>query len=133
MKTVGRGAAAGISGAAAVVLLDSVLARVTSLNGHPLARAALRLGGGLAAATLAARAAERVPSRQGRALARAAADGLLAGPVLVTVLDAGVAMIGQRRVEPPPARTIAELGEPWAPRPAWVVGAQVPDGEATLR
>lgn len=133
MKTVKRGAAAGASGAAAVVALDSILARIPSLNGHPLARAALRLGGGLAAAALASRAAERVASREGRAVARAAADGLLAGPVLVTVLDAGVAMIGQRRVEPPPARTVAEIGEPWAPRPAWVVGTQAPEDEAVLR
>jgi hypothetical protein len=128
MKTAARGVAAGLSGAAAVVALDSVLARIPALNGSPFARGALRLAGGFAAATMAGRAAERVGSASGRAVARAAADGLLAGPVLVTALDVGVAMIGQRRTEPPPAQTVAQLGAPWAPSPPWVVG--VPEGSA---
>lgn len=114
MRPLRRAATTGASGAAAVVALDSLLSRLPSLNAHPVWRGALRIAAGVAAS-------EALSRHVKGATADAVADGLVAGPVLVTVLDLGVSMVGLRRMEPPPVRTAGELGAPWPPQPPWAL------------
>jgi hypothetical protein len=108
----------GVVGAASVMATDGVVTRIGALNGHPIARAAARLGlaGGLA---LIARKLG-VP--------KFAVAGLVAGPVLVTTLDAGVSMIsrpaGAPALQPPPALGPGNAGDPWPPLPRHAVAAR---------
>lgn len=94
--------------AGAVVAVELLLGRLTGLNGSPLGRSVVRLalagGAGLAAERLGA------PDAVSR--------GLVAGPVLVSALDLGVAAIGRRpRIDPPAVADPARAGDPWPPRP----------------
>ena len=112
--SAGYAVRAGISGAVTVALVDGVLSRVIGLNSSAATRGALRLalGGALRYGLTRAGASPGI------------ADGALVGPVLVTTLDVGVAVIGRRGIEPPPAESIEQAGLPWAPSPAWAVGAR---------
>lgn len=115
-RSLVRPVVTGASAAGAVVLLDSVLARLPFLNTHPILRGAVRVAGGWAASEALSRTSQS-PTVQ------AAADGLLVGPVMVSLLDVGVAAVGLRRVEPPPATSPSGLGAPWPPQPAWALPA----------
>jgi hypothetical protein len=42
-------------------------------------------------------------------------EGMIAGPVLVTVLDLAIGMVGRRRIDPPPVQD-GQIGAPWAPQ-----------------
>lgn len=115
-RPIARPLVTGASAAASVVALDSVLARVPGLNGRPLLRGLVRLAGGWAASEALSRTSDS-PHVQ------AAADGLLAGPVMVTLLDVGIAAVGLRRIDPPSATSPLGLGDPWPPQPAWALPA----------
>jgi len=101
----------GVVGAVTVVVLDGVVTRARLLNGHPIGRAAVRL----AVAGLLAWGADRLGSRF-------VAGGVIAGAVLVTALDAGIALFPARRIEPPAARA-GDLGAPWGPQPRYALSA----------
>ena len=106
---ISDGARIGLAGAGSVVLAEHILARMR-LNTSPLSRtlARLTLAGG------AAWAADRLDAPR-------LATGIVAGAVLVTALDVGVAMIAStpERIDPPPVDDPARLGDPWPPRPPY--------------
>jgi hypothetical protein len=102
---VSEGAAVGLVGAASVVVVEMLVARlgIASAVGRGAVRLGLAAGAGLAVERLGA------PD--------AVARGVVAGPVLVTALDVGVAMIPRRpRIDPPPVSDPARAGDPWPPR-----------------
>lgn len=115
-RPITRPLVTGASAAGAVVALDSLLARLPFFNAHPILRGAVRIAGGWAASEALSRTSDS-PTVQ------AAADGLLVGPVMVSLLDVGVSAVGLRRVEPPPATSPSGLGAPWPPQPAWALPA----------
>lgn len=101
---VSEGVAVGLVGAASVVGVELLLARlgVASALGRGVVRLGLAGGAGLVAERLGA------PD--------AVARGVVAGPVLVTALDVGVAMVPRRpRIDPPAASDPARAGDPWPP------------------
>lgn len=105
---VSGGAATGLVGAASVVAVELLLGRLglCSALGRGVVRLGLAAGAGLAAERLGA------PDEVSR--------GVVAGPVLVTALDVGVAAIGRRpRIDPPPVSDPAKAGAPWPPRPPY--------------
>lgn len=116
---VARGAVVGVSGALSVFVIDSVLSRIPALNGSPSGRAAVRL----VSASIASIAADSIGA-PGEISA-----GILAGPVMVTTLDLGVAMVGRSRVDPPPvlvSQGPEALGAPWPQKPLYAAGKALP-------
>lgn len=105
-----RGAVAGLAGAFSVVVLDSILTRVPVLNDSAASRGLTRL----ALAALGATVADAYGAPE------ALSDGLFAGAVTVTALDAGTTLISSRRPNPPPAAGAA-AGAPWAPQPLYAL------------
>lgn len=105
-----RGAVAGLAGALSVVVLDSLLTRVPALNNSAMSRGLTRLAFAAAAATVA----------DAYGAPEAVADGLFAGAVTVTALDAGTQLIASRRQNPPTAIGAA-AGAPWAPQPLYAI------------
>jgi hypothetical protein len=104
----------GVVGAISVAATDGVATRLPVLNARPAGRAVVRL----ALAGAACWAAWKLKAPE------AVVAGILVGPVLVTTLDVAVALIGrdpEKRLEPPVARTVEELGAPWAPQPAYLM------------
>lgn len=103
---VSRGASTGLVGAASVVVTELLVGRLgVGALGRSVARLALAGGAGVAAERLGA--------------PESVARGLVAGPVLVTALDLGVALIPRRRLDPPPVTDPARAGDPWPPRPPY--------------
>lgn len=116
MTRLSRGVAVGTSGALGALVLDAALARLAVQNVG--LRSALRAGGGIAAAVALDRLTrDAKPST--RDTFGAVADGLIAGPLMLSMLDLGVSFVGERRLDPPPAGSAAQLGAPWAPSPPW--------------
>lgn len=92
----------------AVVATELLVGRLgVGALGRSAARLALTGGAGLAA--------ERFGAPE------AVARGVVAGPVLVTALDLGVAMIPRRRLDPPAVDAPARAGAPWPPRPPYAL------------
>lgn len=106
----------GISGAISVVVLDSLIARSDSLSGRMLGRAAARIG----AAILLAEAVRRTRAPSG------ASVGVVAGPVLVGVLDLGTHLLGRPQSPAAAVRTGHVAKTP--PAPGYTV-----DGETLWR
>ena len=108
-RAVVEGASTGLVGAAAVVGVELVAAQLGGgALGRALVRLALGAGAGLAAERLGAPAA--------------VSRGLVAGPVLVSALDLGVALVPRRRAEPPAVSDPSRAGDPWTPRASWAGG-----------
>lgn len=99
------GAIVGVAGAGSVLLLDQVLTRVPSLATRPGVTALVRLLG----AFLLGLGARRLGASD-RLLA-----GIVGGPVLYSTLDLSTRLISERRVHPPAAGGVRELGQPWSP------------------
>jgi len=104
------GARIGLAGAVSVVAMQHAVQLAPALNAAPFGRLLARL----ALAGLAAAAAERLDAPR-------VATGIVAGAVLVSSLDAGVALVSStpRRLDPPPVTDPARAGDPWAPRPPY--------------
>jgi hypothetical protein len=110
---------AGITGAASVALTDGITTRVDCLNGRPIGRAVAR--------TSIAGAAAYAASKLGAP--SFVSCGILVGPLVVSTLDLALALIPQRRVNPPAVPSAGALGQPWGPRPLY---ALPPAGEVNL-
>jgi hypothetical protein len=125
-----QGLATGGVAAVSVMLVERVLNRFPSINETTGGRVAFRVAAGIAGSVLA----DALDAPESVVV------GVYAGPVAIIVLDASVSLIGRRRLDPPPARNIAELGQPWAPTPLYVDPQQqelqlneaVPEAKTTL-
>lgn len=122
MRLTARRIAVGVTGAISVAVVDSGVQRIAALSRRPWLRAVARVGASVALVAVAARiatAARTAGHTDLAELAEATADGMVAGPVLMATLEAGIAMIPRRRMEPPAVRTAARIGDPWPAAPPW--------------
>lgn len=92
----------GATGAASLVVIDTVLSRIDLFATSPMLMALGRVAAGYALGEVA----ERAGASEEVSL------GMAAGPVLFTTIDFGTRLLGKRRIDPPPA---GDPGAPWAP------------------
>lgn len=103
--------AIGTVAAATIVLIDSTVTRVPSLNatGPRRATGRIALAGVGAGAAMLMNAPDAIP------------EGILAGAMAVTLIDAGLYAIGNKRIEPPRIVNAAQLGDLWLPQPMMAI------------
>lgn len=105
-------AVVGVSGAASLAFIELLIGRVSWLNGSPLGRTI----GRLAVAGATAYVADRLDAPED------VTTGVIAGAVMASSLDVGVALVGTKRLDPPAVVSAGQLGDPWAPRPPYLPG-----------
>jgi hypothetical protein len=104
------GVVAGIAGAGTVAIVDGAISRTQALNRSPLSRGGTRLAAGVASAYAA----------KWTGAPRPVIEGIVAGCVMMTLLDAVVSLCAPNKVNPPQAPA-GRLGEPWGPVPRYAL------------